>query len=185
MTGLLFALIACLLTGIGARDQVTVAGLAARQGARPGLLIVGWATSIATAAFATFAAIKIAPLLSGNARTMVAGRALLMAGAESLLLAPKRLPDEPTSSLGATALVLLAHQLTDSTRFLIFAIAVATGAALPAGLGGAIGGGAVVTLAWAMATELETTNLRPLRRVVGLVLLGIGAWLVLRALGRA
>ena len=175
---------ACLLAGLGARDQMTVAGLAGRQSGRPGLLALALVTSFATAAFAAYAAIKIAPQLNGDARTIFAGIALVLAGGESLVMAPRRLPEEPTSSLGATAIVLLAHQLTDAARFLIFAIAVKTGAALWAGVGGALGGAAVVTLAWTFPEAFEWRNLRWVRRGIGTVLLLLGAWLILRAMGR-
>ena len=184
MSGALFALLATLLTGIGARDQMTVAGLTQRGGQRWGLLFVAVLTSLATAAFAAWAGLKVAPLLTANARLIFAAIALALAGGESLLLAPRRLPDEPTQSLGATALVLLAHQLSDAARFLIFAIAVATAAPLPAGLGGAIGGGATVTAGWMFAEELGRFRLTVLRRIVGAVLLVLALWLVARAFGR-
>lgn len=48
MTGFLFAFLACLIAGIGARDQLTVAALAVRQGQRPLLLVVAVLVSIAT-----------------------------------------------------------------------------------------------------------------------------------------
>ena len=184
MSGLIFALIATLLAGIGARDQMTVAGLALRGGQRWGLLFVAVATSLATAAFAAWAGLKVAPLLTANARLIFAAIALALAGGESLLLAPRRLPDEPTQSLGAIALVLLAHQLSDAARFLIFAIAVATAAPLSAGLGGAIGGAATVTAGWMFAGELGRFRLAALRRIVGAVLLVLALWLIARAFGR-
>lgn len=184
MTGLIFALFATVLAGIGARDQMTVAALAARQGQRPGLLVVAIMISLATAAFAAFAGLKVAPLLTANARMIFAAIALALAGGESLLLAPRRLPDEPTQSLGATAIVLLAHQLTDAARFLVFAIAVATAAPIPAGLGGAVGGSATVAAGWLFAAELGRFRLGLVRRVIGAILLALAAWLALRALGR-
>lgn len=185
MTGFIFALLATLLAGIGARDQMTVAALALRQGQRPGLLGIAVLTSIATAAFAAYAGLKVAPLLSANARMIFAAIALALAGDESLLLRPKHLPEEPTQSLGATAIVLTAHQLTDAARFLVFAIAVATAAPIPAGLGGAVGGAATVTAGWLLAAELGRLPLVAARRMIGVVLLALAVWLALRALGRA
>lgn len=185
MTGFMFALLATLLAGIGARDQMTVAALAMRQGQRPGLLVVAVLTSIATAAFAAYAGLKVAPLLTANARMIFAAIALALAGGESLLLKPRPSPEEPTQSLGATAIVLVAHQVTDAARFLVFAIAVATAAAIPAGLGGAVGGAVTVVAAWLLAAELGRVPLVALRRTIGVVLLALAAWLALRALGRA
>jgi hypothetical protein len=62
---------------------------------------------------------------------------------------------EPTRSLGAIALVLLAGQVTDAARFLVLALSVATGNAVLAAAGGALGSGAVLTLAWTLGSEWE------------------------------
>lgn len=183
MTGFYFTLLAVLLAGLAARDQLTVAGLTLRQGARPGVLVTGIVISFATGAAAAWAGSLIAPLLPSNARLFLAALALGFAGGESLLFSPGRNPEEPTLSLGALALVLVAHQLTDAARFLVFAIAVATNAPIPAGLGGAIGGAALLAAAW-LAPELVTLPLlRRLRRVVGVVLLVVALFLGLRAIG--
>jgi hypothetical protein len=183
MTGFLFTLLGVFLAGIGARDQVTVAGLAARQGARPGLLLVAIAASFASAAAAAWAAIAIAPMLAGDARMLLAMLALGFAGLESLIIVPKPKPKEPTESLEATAVVLLAQQITDAARFLVFAIAVAVNAPVSAGIGGAAGGLASVTLAWLLPEMMTDPRLRVLRRIVGLAMLLVAVFLSLRALG--
>ena len=72
MSGLLFAFLATLLAGIGSRDQLTVAGIAARQGQRPGLIMTAMATSIAAAAAAAYGGALLAPLMGGDARLMCA-----------------------------------------------------------------------------------------------------------------
>lgn len=175
MTGFLFTFIAVLLAGIGARDQITVATLAARIGQRPALLALAIALSLATAAFAAWVSLEIAPMLNSRARGLFAAIALGLGGLESLLLSPGRKPEEPTRSLAATGLVLLAHQLTDASRFLIFGLAVATGAALPAGAGGAIAGAIMLGAAWAAPELFEWQRLKPVRR-------GTGGLLVLTAI---
>lgn len=184
MTGFLFTLLATFLAGIGARDQLTVAGLAARQGSRPALLIIGIAISVLSAVAAAWAAQAISPMLAGNARLMLAALALALAGGESLLFSPRSPPQEPTRSLVATAVVLLAHQLTDAARFLIFAIAIAASAPIPAAIGGAAGGLAAVTLGWTVPEVILHPRLRTVRRVVGGLLLSIALYLGLRAMGR-
>jgi Ca2+/H+ antiporter, TMEM165/GDT1 family len=184
MSGLLFALLATLLAGIGARDQLTVAALAARQGQRPGLILIAMATSIATAAAAACGGALLAPLMAGDARLMFAGLALAFAGGEMLFFSARRMPDEPTQSLGATAIVLSAHQLTDASRFLIFAIAVATHAPIPTGLGGALGGAGVVLAGWLAAGNLPKRQLSIIRRSVGAGLLILAAVLAMKAMGR-
>lgn len=186
MTGLLFAFIACLLAGIGARDQLTVAGLAARQGQRPLLLAVAVLTSVATAGVAAWAGLMVLPILAGNTNggLILAALATTFAGGEMLLLRAKGLPDEPTQSLGATGIVLMAYQLTDAGRFFVFALAIASAAPIPAGLGGALGSAMAVTLGWMAGEALPVRQVGLVRRVIGGLLLGLAAWLALRGLGR-
>lgn len=173
VTGFLFAFIAVLLAGIGARDQVTVARLSARAGQRPALLTVAIALGVATAAFAAWLSMEVSPMLNARARTLFAAIALGFAGLESLALSPGRKPEEPTRSLAAIAIVLLAHQLTDAARFLIFGLAVATGAAVPAGAGGALGGAFLLGAAWAMPELFDWQRVRIWRRISGAVLLAV------------
>jgi hypothetical protein len=177
MSGLLLALLAVLLAGVGARDQMVLAELVRRQGPRTGLLCVALLTSCATAAFAAWAAGLVAPLLTADARTIFAAIALGFGGAESLLLSPGRKPEEPTHSLGAALLVLLVHQLSDAARFLVFAIAVATQAPVPAGVGGAIGGSLLLGAAWSMPEWFDWQRLRVPRRIIGALLLMLAVWL--------
>jgi len=184
MTGFYFTLLAVLLAGFGARDQVTVAGLAERQGARPGALLVAIAVAAGTAAFAAWAATLVMPLLVQKARMILAAMAFAFAGAEALLLAPRRRPEEPTESLVVLAIVLLAHQLTDAARFLVFAIAVATAAPIPAGLAGAVGGAVLMGVAWTMSGAVTHPRLRSSRRLIGVALLLVGAVLALGAFDR-
>jgi hypothetical protein len=174
MTGLFFALLATLIVGIGARDQLLVAQLAERQGARPALLLVALASGALAAGLAAWGGAQVAELMGGRARLLVVAVALVLAGAEMLVLAPRRAPTEPTHSLGAFAIVIFAMQLTDAARFLVFSIAVLTHAPLTSGLGGAIGAMGIVTAGWATVALLRASWLVWLRRGLGLVLLLIG-----------
>jgi hypothetical protein len=179
MPAFYLTLIAVLLAGLGARDQVTVAGLALRQGRSPGLLIVSVVCACLTAAFAAWLAVKMLPLLPPPARTIFAGIAVGFAGAESMLVAPRRGPKEPTHSLGAVALVLIAHQVTDAARFLVFGLSVGMAAPIASGAGGVLGGAALVCLAWACPAIFERPASRYMRRIVGtlLVLVALGVFL--------
>lgn len=170
MTAFYFAFLTVLLAGLGARDQMTVAALSQRQGTRPGVLLTGIAVSIATAAFAAWAGSFVVPLLGAKARLVMAAIALSMAALESVWPFAVRRPEEPTASLGALAIVVLAHQLTDAARFLIFALAVATAAPLAAGIGGAVGGAASLAAAWMLPELFGTASVRVARRAVGGVL---------------
>lgn len=182
MTAALLAFLAALLAGLGARDQMLVAGLAARRSLSPVLLAVAVGTSLLAGVVAAKAAGFVAPLLTDDARVMFAGLAAAIAGAECLVIGPAKTPEEPTRSIFAAMVVLLAHQLTDGARFLVFAIAVATAVPGAAALGGAAGGAATVLLGALAGEALPQARLRPARRAAGGVFILIGAWLVMQAL---
>ncbi|WP_404482415.1 hypothetical protein [Novosphingobium sp. BL-52-GroH] len=171
MPAFYLTLIAVLLAGIGARDQVTIAGLALRQGRRPAVLVVAIVTAALTALFAAYAARFMLEQLPPPARTIFAAIALGMAGLESMVLAPRRDPREPTNSLGALALVLLAAQVTDAARFVVFGMGVGLAGPWAAGAAGVLGGGILVTFAWARPELLGTPAARWTRRLVGALLL--------------
>ncbi|MEA3263215.1 MAG: hypothetical protein U9R07_06995 [Pseudomonadota bacterium] len=181
MTGLLFALLATLLVGVGARDQVLVAQLAARQGARPSLLLVAIASGMAAAGLAAWGGAQVAGLMAGNARLFLVALALGLAGLELIVLRPRAAPAEPTHSLGAFAIVIFAMQLTDAARFVVFALAAMTRAPLATGLGGAVGAALVVAAGWMLFGQ--AASLGRLRRGLGVGLLLLAVGLGLRATG--
>lgn len=178
MTGFLLAMIATFLAGFGGRDQVLVATFAERQGQRPALLLVALASAVMAAAAAIWLAAAFAPGLTAPVRRMLAVLALGLAALEMLLSRPRRRPDEPTQSLGAFGIVLLAQQLTDASRFLLFAISVASILPGAAGLGGALGGAAVVVVGWAGGRALLDLPLLRIRRWLGGALLVLAVGLV-------
>ena len=100
-----------------------------------------------------------------------------------LLFGPRQVPDEPTHSLGAAAIVLLAHQLTDAARFVVFALAVVTSAPIAAGMGGAAGSAATVALGWLAAADLPLREVITARRIAGGVLVLLAASLALSGIG--
>jgi Ca2+/H+ antiporter, TMEM165/GDT1 family len=122
-------------------------------------------------------------LLSAPARLFLAALALGFAGLEALILPPVRDVKEATHSLAAQTFVLLAHQLTDAARFLIFGVALAADAQMPAAIGGGIGGVLLLTAAWAAPEAFTWARLRWIRRSLGVVMLLLGLWLGLRAIG--
>jgi len=176
-------LIAVLLAGLGARDQVTIAGLSERQGRRPGVLLVGLAGATATALAAGWAAGLMLQSLPAPARGIFAAIALGMAGLESLVLVPRRKPDEPTHSLGALLFVLAVNQATDAARFLIFGLGVGLAAPTMAAAAGVLGGGLLIALAWARADLLASPAARWSRRLVGALLTVTALVLFLREIG--
>jgi Ca2+/H+ antiporter, TMEM165/GDT1 family len=180
MVGFLLAFIATVLVGLGARDQILVAGIAARQDQRPALLLVALVSAALAAAAAVWLASSFAPQLEPAARRMLAVLALGLAAIEMIALRPKAAPSEPTESLGAFGLVLLALQLLDAARFLLFGIVVASVLPGAAGLGGALGGMAVVAIGWAGSDSLTQGPLAQVRRWLGLALLVVAASLFFR-----
>lgn len=170
MSGFLFAMLAVLIAGLGARDQLLVAGMVHRQGARRSTLVVALACGVLTAGAAALAAARMGSELGGPMRQLLAALALGLAGVELLFARQIRLPDEPTDSLGALALVLLAQQLTDAARFMVFAIAVAVDVPWAAGLGGALGAAGVAMIGWFGAADLAALPLTAVRRSGGAVL---------------
>lgn len=181
MNGFLYAFVACLLAGCGARDQVLVAALTERLGPRFSLLAMACLSGALTCALAAWFAQDLAGMMNHSARLLLASFALVAAGAESLLLTPGKRPGEPTRSLFAALLVLVTNQVVDASRFIVLAIALAVDAPLPAALGGAVGGGAAIAIGWFGAGSLLAAEprLRMVRRIAGLLLLAAGTGLAL------
>lgn len=179
MAGFLFALLASIVVGIGARDQALVAGLSVRQGARPAVLALALLAAFASAGVAAWAGVQVAPMLVPAARTMLVAMVLGLAALELLVMRPLKQPAEPTESLFAFGVVLLAQQLTDAARLVIFALAAASTLPVATALGGAIGCSVTVVIGWLLAAELRRWPLGAVRRALGVVLLAIAAWLIL------
>lgn len=182
MSAFYLTLIAVLFSGLGARDQMTVADLSHRRTRRVAVLLIGAILSIGTAAFAGWAATLIAPLMQPPARVFLCALALFFAGAESLVLKPRVGKGEPTHSLVAVAVVLSIHQLTDSPRFVIFGIAVATNAPETVAGGGALGGIVLLAIAWALPRYVLNPKVRIARGFIGVGFLLLGSYVALRAL---
>jgi len=174
--------IAVLLSGLAARDQVTVASQACAHGRRWPVLAIGIVVSILSAAFAGWAAKLIIPLMAPSARVFLCAMAIAFAGVESLLIAPRGAGREPGNSLAIFGLAMLAHQLTDAARFIVFGIAVALLAPVTAAAGGALGGIALVGAAWAFPGLALDAKARLARRLLGVAFILVGAYVAMRAL---
>jgi hypothetical protein len=177
MSGFLFALIASIVVGIGARDQALIAALSERQGARASVLVLAVLSACASAAAATWAGVQVTPMLVPAAQTMLVALVLALAALELLLIRPLKAPAEPTESLFAFGAVLLAQQVTDASRFVIFALAAASQLPAATALGGAIGGSVTVLAGWLLAGELRHWPLSMIRRVLGLAIMALAGWL--------
>ena len=191
MGGFLLALLATVIAGFGARDQMLVAGLAhlpsgqqggpgdGRAEARPAVLLVALITALGTAAAAGWAGFTLAPLLVPRARVLLVAMALGLAALELLFIRPGRKPDEPTASLGAFAIVLVAQQLTDAARLLVFVMAASSAVPQLAAAGGMLGGAATVTAGWLAGPGLAQLPLVRIRRGLGLLLAAAAFWIAL------
>ena len=186
MAGFLFALLATVIAGVGARDQVLVAALGQgdgdKQGRRPAALLVALVVALASAAAAGWAGAALAPLLVPHARVLLVAMALGLAALELLLIGARRRPEEPTASLGAFAIVLLVLQLTDAARLLVFVIAASSTVPLAAAAGGVLGCAGTVAVGWLAGPGLTRFPLVALRRGLGLVLAAVAVWLALSSI---
>lgn len=177
-------LIACFLASTGGRDQRLAAALSAKLGATGSLLAVFWVISAITAGLAALAGAAMAALLPPAGKTMLIAFALLLAAGELAWPIRLREPEEPTRSLFAIALVLGARQLGDAARFLIVAFTAASGVHAFAAIGGALGGGAALTMGWALKEGLhDHIPLRAIRWGMAALMLIAAIWTGLLARG--
>jgi putative Ca2+/H+ antiporter (TMEM165/GDT1 family) len=185
VSAFLFALIATALASMGGRDQRLTAALADKLGPSTGLLLTGWLVCALTAGVAAWVGTATSGLLPPPAKQMLAGIALAVAAAEMAWPRAEREPAEPTRSLFAFGIVLAARQIGDGPRFLVFAIAVASGSApVLAAAGGAMGAAAALTLAWSLGAALsKRLPLRAIRYAIAGLLLLAGAVIAILARG--
>ena len=165
----LLALATVFAVSLGGRDQLLVARLAERLGKGGGLLAVAALVATASALLMAVAGLALALVLPGPAADMLVAIGFLVAGIELAWPRNARLPKEPTRSLFATAVVLLARQVGDAARFCVFAFA-AGGSAWLAGAGGALGGTAALALGIALAGDLPRWPLRAIRLALAALL---------------
>jgi hypothetical protein len=156
MPALFLALLTCALAMLGSRMALLTARLSGALGGGAGLLLACWLTAAATAALAGWAGSLMAPMMAPATKVMFVAAALAVGALELLFMKAPARPAEPTRSLGAIALVLLAGQVTDAARFFVLALAVATAAPVLAAVGAALGSGADLPAAWALGGEWET-----------------------------
>ena len=174
MSGSFFiALVLTVIAALGGRDQLLVARIRAAGAQRGGmpLLVIGIACAVLTGALAAWAGGVVDAMISDAAETMLVAFALGLAGLELLWPNREKRLLEPTRSLGAIALVLLARQVSDGPRFVIFALAASSGAPLLTGVGGAAVAAVAIALGWSLGAALERLPLRPVRLALGAIIL--------------
>jgi putative Ca2+/H+ antiporter (TMEM165/GDT1 family) len=151
--GFFLALVVSLLVSLGGRDQIVIGQLSRSFDNALPLLAPAWLASIASALLAGLAGAWLAPMMPPGGKAMLVAAALALAAVELAWRSRAgagscRAPAEPTRSAIAIFAVLLAHQIGDAARFLVFALAAAQAEPALVIAGGAAGGGASLTMAW-------------------------------------
>jgi Ca2+/H+ antiporter, TMEM165/GDT1 family len=159
---------------LGGRDQMLVARLAGQGRSGAALLAVAIPAAALTAGALALAGSAVSALLPPAAKHMLVAFALVAAAVELALPVRERAPREPTRSLFALLVVLMARQLGDGARFLVFAFAAAGGSAMLAALGGALGGASALAVAVSVKDDLARWPLTAIRRALA-VLVGTAA----------
>lgn len=164
MNGFLLSLLLVFALATGGRDQWMVARWADSLGRSTRLLALAIVCASFSAAAMAWVGAEFAALLPRRAGQMLVAFALAMAAFELALPVRFIQPKEPTRSLAALGLVLVARQIGDGARFAVFALAAWSEWPILAGIGGALGGAAAVAFGWAAGGEaLARWPLRPLR----------------------
>lgn len=179
MEALLPALVACLLAEVAGRVQLTTEAYAPQQRA----FTLGAALALSTAislAIGAAGGAFMARLVTYEARTLLLGLALLMAGGTMLLRAKADRLAEPPK--GAPLWRYLATQLGDNSQFLVFAFAARGNAPALAALGGLAGVLLAGALPLLLDADFRRLPLATLRRIAGGLLLAAGLWSALHAL---
>jgi len=162
--GFLLALLLVFALAMGGRDQWLVAQWAESLHRSTALLVVAVLCAGLSACAMAWVGAEFAALLPHRAAQMLVAFALGVAAIELALPARVRKPQEPTRSLGAIGIVLLARQIGDGARFAVFALAAWTALPVAAAIGGALGGAAAVTIGWAFGAQgLARIPLRAVR----------------------
>lgn len=164
------AFAAALLLGLGARDQMLVAGLSLRLGKRLSLVIIALMASALTSVLAIWAG----ETLASPASPLLAGLALIFAGLEMILRRPGPVPVEPTRSLGAMGLAFALVQIFDAARTVLFGLVLVDELPGAAMLGVVAGALASVGLGWSSGSRLLSFPLLRLRRIAGLLFTAAG-----------
>ncbi|MEQ8412656.1 MAG: hypothetical protein RIB52_14000 [Erythrobacter sp.] len=171
MDSFLLTLLLVFAIALGGRDQLIVAQLSDALGRSAPLLALGLACAAASAGLMAWAGAGLAAILPQRAAEMLVAFALAIAAAELAWPAKVKRPAEPTRSVGAIGIVLLARQVGDAARFAVFAFAAEAVYPVVTVIGGTLGGGAAIALGWlAGAERLARFPLRVIRLVLAALL---------------
>ncbi|GGD44729.1 hypothetical protein GRI62_10430 [Erythrobacter arachoides] len=177
MPAFLLTFLTVALAMFAGREAVRVARLAQGGMAIGPLLAAITGAAVLASALAAWLAGGLAGIVSGEYRAWLVAAALALAAVEVAILASPSAPREPTASLGATAIVLLAGVATDASGLLILSLALATGEPYLAAAGGALAVAGVLAFAAIAGEDWERMPRKALRWLVVLALV-VGAGVV-------
>ena len=170
MTAFLLTFLSVALAMFAGREAVRVAQLAQGGVSLRSLLLAIAVAAVLAAALAAWLASGLETLVTGTARAWCVAGALALAALEVGLLTTTRVPQEPTASIGATTLVLLAGMATEASGLLVLSIALATGEGALAAAGGAMASAGVLGFAAIAGEDWERMPRKILRWIVVLAL---------------
>lgn len=172
MDAFLLCLILTFAIALGGREQLIVAQFSEQLERAAPLLVTGIICACISAAVMAYAGASMAALLPRRAAEMLVAFALALAAIELAWRVKPKPMREPTRSLIAIGIVLTARQVGDAPRFVIFAFAAWAVYPTAAMVGGALGGGAAVTLGWWLGlTRLQRWPLRYLRLLLAVCMI--------------
>lgn len=182
MDSFLLCLVMTFAIAFGGREQLIVAQFSESLERSLPLLATGALCALLSAAIMAYAGSSLAAILPPRAAAMLVAFALAIAAFELIWPVKLKVMEEPTRSLIAIGIVVLARQVGDAARFVIFAFAAEATYPTTALIGGAIGGIAAVALGWSVGlAALEKFPLRIIRRALGVCLFVAAAVIGLNA----
>lgn len=183
MDALLPAFIAVLLAETGGKAQAQSALLGQQQAASRVMAALLFSTLISLA-IAVAGSILVAQSIGYAPRNMLAGLALLFAGAPMMLTPKPPKPPRGKPGFATSFFAFLAGQIGDASQFIVFALAARSAAPTLALVGGMAGILAACTLPLIMGKEWPAAlPLTMLRRIAAVLLTVAGICLIVSALG--
>ncbi|MFU7527632.1 hypothetical protein [Qipengyuania sp. ASV99] len=168
MDSFLLCLVMTFAIAFGGREQLIVAQFSESLERGLPLLVTGAFCALLSAAIMAYAGSSLAAILPPRAAAMLVAFALMIAAFELIWPVKLKAMAEPTRSLIAIGIVVLARQVGDAARFVIFAFAAQATYPATALIGGAIGGIAAAALGWSLGlSRLSQFPLRAIRSVMG------------------
>lgn len=175
MPAFFLTLLAAAIVTFAGRDQLRVSRIGGTLGAGTGLIVAIIASAIIASAIAAWFSGTLEGMLTPAAKQIFVALALGLAALELLFFKSGKRPAEPTRSAGAIFIVLVSTQIFDAARFLIVALALATGEPILCAIGGGLGGMIALIIGAISGDDWERAMPIALMRYIAAGLLGLAA----------